>query len=114
MKILNKLYNLFKEKKGPVKSKIITNFDNADFREEDFKRNILFTTIFLFLIFLFIMLYVFFKQNVIQSSEDEQNELPPLRIVIPYPNNSINIDDYEILKYQIKSGDSLLNILTKQ
>ena len=115
MKILDKLYNLLSSKiKSPPKYKRITNFDNADFREEKFKKNILFTTIFLFLVFLFIFLYIFFKYNISENLDEAEEELPPLRIVIPYPNNSINIDDYEVLKYQVKSGDNLINVLTKE
>lgn len=117
MKILNKLYRLLKPTdKGPssLKYKKITNFDNADFREEKFKKNVLFTTICLFLVFLFTFLYIFFKYNISDDSDMIDEELPPLKIVIPYPNNSINIDDYEILKYQVKSGDNLINVLTKE
>lgn len=115
MKILNRLYRVFKNKiddSDNLKKKGITNFDNSDFREETFKRNILFTTIFLFISLVFVFLYIFFRQNVIDTGVDE--ELPPLKIVVPYPNSSINIDDYEILKYKIKSGDTLGNILTSE
>jgi len=117
MKILKNFYNLVKTKDNQnhqLKHKEISNFDNADFRDEDFKRNILFTIIFLFLAFLFIFLYIFFKYNVSEEDDEMREELPPLRIVVPYPNNSINIDDYEILKYKIKVGDNLTNVLTKE
>lgn len=115
MKILNGLYKLFKTKKNADENRKVSEFDNAYFRDERFKKNVLFSTIFLFLMLLFVMLYIFFRQNVVDKPESMEDEvLPPLRIVVPYPNNSINIDDYEILKYQIKSGDNLMSILTKE
>ncbi len=117
MKILNKLYRLFtkKEKKltPPLYNKVIS-FDNSDFREEKFKKNILFTILFLFLLFVFAFLYVYFKKISQFNNSETNSELPPLKIVIPYPNSSLNIDDYEILKYTIQSGDSLISILTKE
>ena len=117
MKILNKLYNFFVGDTniiGHYSSKNLMDFDNSDFRDEQFKKNILFVTIFLFLIVLFILLYIFFKNTLIEKENNTINSLPPLKIVVPYPNNSINIDDYEILKYNIKEGDNLTNILTKE
>ena len=117
MKILNKLYNFFTKDSSILsfsKTRKITDFDNADFRDDQFKKNILFITIFLFLIVLFILLYIFFKNTLIEKENNTINTLPPLKIVIPYPNNSINIDDYEILKYNIKEGDNLITILTKE
>ena len=117
MKILNKLYKFFignSEAIGLASTKRIGDFDNSDFRDEQFKKNILFATIFIFLIVLFALLYIFFKNTSIEKANEENNILPPLKIVVPYPNNSINIDDYEILKYNIKQGDNLSNILTKE
>lgn len=117
MKFFNVLYRLFKSGKnltnGARSFKNVTDFDSTYFNDEAFKKRILFSVIALFLIFLFIFLYVFFRKNVVDNSDSTNDELPPLKIVVPYPNNAINIDDYEILKYKIKSGDSLLNILTK-
>ena len=117
MKILNKLYKFSignSEAIGLASTKRIGDFDNSDFRDEQFKKNILFATIFIFLIVLFALLYIFFKNTSIEKANEENNILPPLKIVVPYPNNSINIDDYEILKYNIKQGDNLSNILTKE
>ena len=45
MKILNKLYNFFTKDNlvlGFSRTRKITDFDNADFRDEQFKKNILF------------------------------------------------------------------------
>ena len=70
MKILNKLYNFFTKDNlvlGFSRTRKITDFDNADFRDDQFKKNILFATIFLFLIVLFILLYIFFKNTLIEK-----------------------------------------------
>ena len=118
MSILNKIYKFFADRRNslgtPVYNIKVESFDNADFREEKFKKNILFTILSLFLIVTFLFLYVVFRQNIEEKEEEIDNPLPPLKIVIPYPNNSINIDDYEVLKYKIKAGDSLFGVLTKE
>ena len=88
----------------------ISNFDNSDFRDEKFKKNILFTVLFLSLTFIFTFSYIYFNKSL--NIDSDSSNIPPLKIIIPYPNSSINIDDYDILKYQIKPGDNLINILT--
>lgn len=112
MKLFNKLYKTFRG--DGFNSKKLTSLDNSDFREQTFRQNILFIVIFLFLVLLFIFLYIFFRINVIDVPSETENELPPLKIVVPYPNNVISIDDYDVIKYKIKSGDTLVNILTTE
>ncbi|MDD2839760.1 MAG: M23 family metallopeptidase [Rickettsiales bacterium] len=120
MKILDKVIKIYYILKGRLikinllsKKDTIRNFDNSDFNEEGFKKKLFFTVISLFLIFLFGISYIIFKINISDENNNENIDIPPLKIVIPYPNNTINIDDYEILKYKIKSGDNLLNVLTQ-
>ena len=117
MKILNKLYKLFTNKKKettPVLYSKITNFDNSDFKEQKFKKDVLFVVLFLSLLIILIFSYFYLKQISDYSNNGNNDELPPLKIIVPYPNNSMNIDDYEILKYTIQNGDSIFNILTKE
>lgn len=120
MKILNKVREVYRDLKErlikihpSIKRDRIRNFDNSDFNEDNFKKKLFFTVISLFLIFLFTISYVFLRVNVNNEDESQNENIPPLKIVIPYPNNAINIDDYEILKYKIKVGDNLLNVLTQ-
>ncbi|HSQ97446.1 MAG TPA: peptidoglycan DD-metalloendopeptidase family protein [Rickettsiales bacterium] len=120
MKIFDKIvsvYLVFKEKFSKLiflqNTNKIRNFDNSDFLEEEFKKKLLFVVIFLFIIILFVSTYIFIWINIGDDSEALDENVSPLKIVIPYPNNAINIDDYEIIKYKIKNGDILLNILTK-
>lgn len=120
MRILDKIrktYHLLKGKLATInplpKKNKIRDFDNSDFNEENFKKRLFFTVISLFLICLFAVSYIFLKINAVDETGNVDENIPPLKIIIPYPNNAINIDDYEILKYKIKSGDNLINILTQ-
>lgn len=120
MKILDKIGNIYlalQEKLSKMnflqKTSIIRNYDNSDFAEESFKKKLFFTVVSLFIVMVFIATYLFIWFNINDDSDGSDEDIPPLKIVIPYPNNAINIDDYEVLKYKIKMGDSLVNILTK-
>jgi murein DD-endopeptidase MepM/ murein hydrolase activator NlpD len=95
-----------------LKKDSIKNFDNSDVNDDNFKRNLFFTVIFLFFGVAFVTSYVFIKFGF-GNEEGLDSDTAPLKIVIPYPNNAINIDDYEILKYRIEGGDNLLNVLIK-
>ena len=118
MKFLDNIYGLIKNITNTTNNKLeygkFDSFDNSDFKEEKLKKNIFFSIVLLFFVFLFLALYIVFKNTAQDASSETEAELPPLKIVVPYPNSSINIDDYEILKYKVQTGDNLANIFTKE
>jgi murein DD-endopeptidase MepM/ murein hydrolase activator NlpD len=91
-------------------NKNIKNIDSESYREYSFKRNVFLISLSIFVFFLSFFLYILLKKDIIFFDND--NEEQPLRIVVPYPNNPINTDDYEIIKYEIQFGDNLSSILT--
>ena len=108
--IYNKISKIIAPNGNLLKKNGVLDFDNADIKEEMFKKNVFFIAVFVFFIMGSLTTYIFIKGKVLEF-QNKDKERPPLKIVIPYPNSVINIDDYEILKYQIKPGDTLSNIL---
>lgn len=108
--IYNKISKIIAPNSNLLKKNGVLDFDNADIKEEMFKKNVFFIAVFVFFIMGSLTTYIFIKGKVLEF-QNKDKERPPLKIVIPYPNSVINIDDYEILKYQIKPGDTLSNIL---
>jgi len=73
---------------------------------------ILIAGIFLFIIIAVVVIYMYISVSDILQNVDVEENLDPVKIVIPHPNSDTNIDDYKILHHTVKSGDALLNILT--
>lgn len=109
LNITDKLSDYIKVKKQNIEETL----EEESTKENYFNKKMLVISIGIFLLIFFIFSYVFLTKNITEENNIEVEEIPPLKIVVPYPNNAINIDDYEILKYKLKSGDNLLNILTK-
>ena len=109
LNIKDKLSAYIKVKKQSIEETL----EEESTRENYFNKKMLVISIGIFLLIFFIFSYVLLTKKITEESGEEVEEIPPLKIVVPYPNNAINIDDYEVLKYRLKSGDNLLNILTK-
>ena len=109
LNITDKLSGYIKVKKQNIEETL----EEESTKENYFNKKMLVISIGIFLLIFFIFSYVLLTKKITEENDVEVEEIPPLKIVVPYPNNAINIDDYEILKYKLKSGDNLLNILTK-
>lgn len=109
LNITDKLSDYIKVKKQNIEETL----EEESTKENYFNKKMLVISIGIFLLIFFIFSYVLLTKKITEENDIEVEEIPPLKIVVPYPNNAINIDDYEILKYKLKSGDNLLNILTK-
>ena len=101
---------MFKIKK---KNKNIVNYDNFYFKEKNNKKKIFFIFVTTF-ISLFSCLFYFLIKNDILVFSKNSNYKEPLKIVIPYSNNYIDVEEYNVLKYKIKQGDTLSNILNNE
>jgi murein DD-endopeptidase MepM/ murein hydrolase activator NlpD len=104
------LFEYFYKDKKKIKLNDLENYDFVG----TFKKKVLFTMISLLIIIIFTSFFLLLKNDVIKFGSTITNNSDLLRIVVPYPNSSINIDDYEINKYKIQLGDNLFTILTKQ
>lgn len=109
LNIIDILSNYIKYRKECIKETL----EEESTKENYFNKKMLIVSIGIFLLVFFVFSYLFLTKKITEENSIEIEEIPPLKIVVPYPNNTINIDDYEILKYKLKSGDNLLNILTK-
>jgi murein DD-endopeptidase MepM/ murein hydrolase activator NlpD len=106
MSFLDKVLDFFKKKD--------TGYKGESYYEHKFKQDVFIVSVVIFIIFSFLFFYILIKNDVIVFKKDDFKEPQPLKIVIPYPNDPINIDDYDIIEYRIESGDNLFDILTKE
>ncbi|MDR3289711.1 MAG: M23 family metallopeptidase [Rickettsiales bacterium] len=102
---------IFIKKIKKIINDVKSKYEQEIKQEYLFKTGVLVVSLIIFITFVIIFITVLIKNDFLFSKTEE--ELQPLKIIIPYHNDPLNIEDYEVLKYKMIGGDTLIKILTQ-
>jgi murein DD-endopeptidase MepM/ murein hydrolase activator NlpD len=112
-KLSFKLFGFNSKSRSKSKKKVFDvddlAIDNEYFRESRVRMRTIFVVMFLVLL----VMFFYFRSSVEEriEYEEEIEQIEPVTINVPHPNDEMNIDDYESIDYKVKSGDNFASIL---